>query len=500
MAKWSWPFGEISKLRRVNTVRVIGSTAEYKLNSADKVDYGLTREIYNNANEKYKLGAGFAKPIINTTVGFMGTPGFKCPDEEAQKFLTTFFNSNITKQQKTHRDSLILGDCYVWITREKSHLPLINDNKASFRFNIIPPEQIAIINRDPITRRPIEYILEGEYDWYDENRKKHTYTVTQSITADKRIIKFSKDKPPGVEDTEDDNTWGFIPIVHFKNEATDTSEYGQSDLEVIEPVIKAYHDVMLQAIQGNKLHSTPKLVAKIKEFTKFVMNNFGVKSAEELANKGPIDLQNKDFWMLEPNDDLKFEGPNTAIGSAESILKLLFYCLVDFSETPEFAFGVHTPSSQASVKEQMPVLVKKVERKREQFTESWQELAQMLLVMNSKVEGATYSSYDVSLVWDEIDPRDEKDVAETILNVVNALSKAVMAELISDEAAVNYLRYYIDTMQPYETDNDEVPGEKIRILKGKLQRARLEDGLYAEKEEELLDKVLTELDELDRSA
>jgi hypothetical protein len=500
MGKWfNWPTGEMSKLRRNTPVRVLGNTAEYKLDSADKVDYGLARDLYNNTNQKYKLGAGFAKPVINTTVGFMGVPGFKCTDEDAQALLKSFFEENVSKMQKTHRDAMMLGDCFVWLTREASHLPIVGEEKLVY--NIIPPEQVVIINRDPLTRRPIEYILEGQYDWYDENRNKHNYTVTQSITKDRRVIKFTgREKPPGLEDIEEENKWGFIPIVHFRNEVIDTSEYGQSDLEPIEPVMKAYHDVMLQAIQGNALHSTPKLAAIINKIEEFIKNNFGVNNGKELAKKGPVDLQNKDFWLLGNGDELKFVAPTSSIGSAENILKLLFYCLVDFSETPEFAFGVHTPSSQASVKEQMPVLVKKVERKREQFTDSWQELAQMVLAMDAKSSGKAYSSYNVKLTWDEIDPRDEKDVAETILNVVNALSKAVMAELISDEAAVNYLRYYIDTMQPYETDNDEVPGEKIRILKGKLQRARLEDGLYAEKEEELLDKVLSEMDELDRSA
>ena len=41
---------------------------------------------------------------------------------------------------------------------------------------------------------------------------------------------------------------GFIPIVHFKNEGDETEEFGISD-PAIEPFMKAYHDVMMHAIQ-----------------------------------------------------------------------------------------------------------------------------------------------------------------------------------------------------------------------------------------------------------
>ncbi|HBH0915330.1 TPA: phage portal protein, partial [Clostridioides difficile] len=75
---------------------------------------------------------------------------------------------------------------------------------------------------------------------------------------------------------------------------------------------------------------------------------------------------------------------------------LLFYCIVDVSETPEFIFGVHTPSALASVKEQMPIMVNKIRRKREQFTNSWQLLARMVLIMSSNSSGMKYSSYDVT--------------------------------------------------------------------------------------------------------
>jgi hypothetical protein len=100
------------------------------------------------------------------------------------------------------------------------------------------------------------------------------------------------------------NPWGFVPVVHFRNEAEEEQLFGASDLEPVEPFMKAHHDTMIFAVQG----------------------------------------------ITAP-------------------LELILYCIVDVSETPEFAFGTAVQSSKASVSEQMVPLARKIRRKRGQFEE-----------------------------------------------------------------------------------------------------------------------------------
>ena len=72
--------GEISKLRIGSwffNVRNMYS-APYSLHIEGHVDYRRARDLYYNRDDAYKLGAGFAKPIVNTLAGFMGTPKFQC--------------------------------------------------------------------------------------------------------------------------------------------------------------------------------------------------------------------------------------------------------------------------------------------------------------------------------------------------------------------------------------------------------------------------------------
>lgn len=502
MKKASWlkrAAGEISKIRNVFSMftsywalRTGSYTSSYKLDSS-RVDYAKARALYDNTEEKYKLGAGFCKPVINTTVGFMGVPRFKSEDATAQEVLDGFFTSNTSRMMETHRNALRDGDWFVWITREENdEQALYPEQKVRLVFNMLPPEQVLHIIRNPLTNRVMEYIMQAAYDWMDENERPKRAVVTQRISGKKRIIRVTGDIPPGLQTyIEEDNPWGFIPIVHFKNEGDATREFGQSDIEPIEPFIKAYHDVMLHALQGSKMHSTPRLKFKLKDLAAFLRNNFGVSDPYAFASQGgTISLDGHEFFLFSDDEDAEFIEVKSAIGDATELLKFLFYCIVDTSETPEFAFGVHTPSSLSSVKEQMPVLVRKVARKREQFTESWQLLARIVLAMTALAGDKKAVTYATVLEWDEVDPRDDKDVAEILDKVTSALKTALEGEFISIDAAVEFLKQYISTMNDYISDDPEIPGERERIIKSRLQKMRLEDDQFLNEQKAKIDREL----------
>ncbi len=495
--RWlSWAVGEISKLRSALSSlpwRIAGATygAVYKLDSS-RVDYAKARALYGNTEDGYKLGAGFARPVINTAVGFMGVPRFRSEDEGARAVLEDFFGANVSRMQQTHRDAMRDGDCFVWITREETEdAALYPESRVRLVYNIIPPAQIAQVVRDPITRVTREYVLKSEHTWFDDSDNSRKCTIIQRISREKRIVKVEGDVPPDMQPGEEQNRWGFIPIVHFKNEGDETEEFGRSDLEAIEPFLKAYHDVMLHAIQGSKMHSTPRLKLKLKDVARFLANNFGITDPKHFIDQGgAIKLEGRELLIFMDEEDAEFIEVTSAIGDAAELLKFLFYCIVDTSETPEFAFGVHTPSSLSSVKEQMPILVRRIARKREHFTEAWQKLARIVLAMTAQADGKKFSTCSTTLVWDEIDPRDEKDVAETLERIVSALVNALQNGLMSLEAAVTFLGQYVETMNEYLSDDPEVPGERERIIRTRILMARLEDGELAEEEQRLIEKAL----------
>ena len=248
--------GELSKIRSLTSTSGIGN--KYALDSS-RVDYILARSLYENTEDTYKLGAGFCKPIVNAKVGFMGVPSFMAKDEAAQEVLDDFFSSNTSQMGGTNKKALLEGDCFVWITREETDAILYPETKTRLVYNIIPNEEVVHILRNPVNKSVEGYVLKSNHEWLDESGTKKKTTVMQKITANQRLITLEGDAVPGMsaEPIEEINPWGFIPIVHFKNEADETRLFGRSELEPIEPFLKAYHDVMLHALQGSKMHSTP---------------------------------------------------------------------------------------------------------------------------------------------------------------------------------------------------------------------------------------------------
>lgn len=494
MAKANWfkrAIGEISKLRQ--SLGLFGQVIWGRWNvpyvlSSSRVDYTLARQLYYNTHDDYKLGAGFAKPIINTLAGFMGVPRFYCEDEEAQLVLKKYAARWVSRMRRTHQRCLRDGDCFVMLANLAVKDPLYPEDDTRIEYVIIPPEQVADIEVDPLTRKPVAYTIQARNKW-DGGRRE--YAVTQRIAADKVTVLVEGDAPPGLMSEERANPWGFIPIVHFKNEPEETELFGFSELEAVEPYLKAYHDVMLQAIRGSKMHSTPRLKLKLKDVQRFLQNNFPeALAAMQRGEPAKIDLRGHELLIFTDEEDAEFIEVRSAIGDAVALLQLLFYCIVDVSEVPEFAFGVHTPSSLASVKEQMPLLIRRVAGKREMVAECWQTLGRMLLVMYSKVTGKKFASYDVEITWDAVVDRDEKEYADTLKTVVEALNTALQGGFISLEAAVNLLKQYVETMQDYVTDDPELPGERERIIRSWIMRRRLEDGEVLEEQKRALEEEL----------
>ncbi len=494
MAKWyNKAVGEISKLRTKlfnYGMGIMTGTlgAGYKLDSS-KVDYELTKALYYNTQDEYKLGAGFAKSIINNTVSFMGVPAFKSTDKDAQEVLDAFFKSNMSNLQRTTRDSLRDGDCYVWITREEEKdVPLYPEQQVRLVYNFIPPGQVKEIVRHPLTGEVQEYILVSSHEWRGEQGNSKKATITQRIRRGEREIEVDGDNHPDIVPGIEPTPWDFIPIIHFKNEGEE-SLFGQSDLEPIEPFLKAYHDVMLHAMKGSKVHSTPRLKLKLKDVKAFLANNFGITDPVKFAKEGKtIDLDGHEMLILSSDDEAEFIEARSATGDAKELLKLLFYCIVDTSETPEFVFGVHTPSSLSSVKEQMPILIRSIERKREHFADSWQRLARIVLAMTAQSENVSFETFATELQWVNIDPRTSKEISEELLNVVNALVVALNNNIISEKASINYLAKLIDTMNEYEPEEGE--SEKDRIQQTRINRLRMPDSEDLQSQLKEIDKLL----------
>lgn len=488
--------GEISRLRMSSWFFNVQNmySAPYSLNISGHVDYRRARALYYNRDDAYKLGAGFAKPIVNTLAGFMGAPKFQCEDEKAQGALDAFCKDLVSTMQRVHQKNLIDGECFLRLVNLPADTTLYPENKTQTRLScaLIPPEQIPTggIEYDPITHDYTAVTILTKNKWIDQNGDVQEYIYRQRITKSEVISTVDGTAPEGIESAQEANPWGFIPIIHFRNEPDETELHGYSELEPIEPFLKAYHDVMLHAVSGSKMHSTPKVAFKLDDVKAFLSNNFPqVLKDVQQGREATIDMNGKDLFLLKSDEDAGFIECSSAIGDTATLLQFIFYCIIDTSEVPEFAFGVHISSAQASTKEQTPILCRRIDRKREQVGSSWQLFARMALAMLATTTGTRFTSYAANVVWSAVIDKDRQADAQTLYNITQALTMARGSNIISSESAVNYLSKYIDTMSKWEEKGGQ-RGERDKIEESRMLNLPIEEAYSQQRQEDEIDHQL----------
>lgn len=457
------------------------------------LDYNELMQIYTNTHPDYVLGASFARVIIDVTASFIGNPTFRSIDDKANAFLESFVLRNQSLFTRITREHRMLGDVYVWPKVVETPSPLYPEMRNKIDLEILKPERVRKV-MDPANPREVDrYVITTPSQWEDEAGTVYQFTVKQVVTASLITTTVEGQVPPGMEaQKEEANIYGFIPIVHFKANG-ENSLLGQSDLVRLLPYMKVYHDTFYAALQGSKMHSTPRLLAKVKDVSQFITNNFGLATLKQAEQTGTLEmtLTGREMMVMGVEESLQFVETGNATGAAKDLLKMIFYNIVDISTVPEFAYGVHTPSALASVQEQMPIFIRSVQQKRDASASAWEELMRMVLALDKKRNNSAYSTFEIETVWEKIEYRKGEDISSEMKNVSDSLTNAVNEGLMSREAASEHLRKYIDTMLPYKgVDNEE--GERDKINDEMINQMRSPDTTLMQSEATDLLKSLEE--------
>lgn len=472
---WGRLTGEMSRLRQSGQAALYGALfGDYRLDSSH-VDYRLARQLYANTCDAYKLGAGFARPIVNTCAGFCGPPRFGHADEQANQALEQWFTRWRGTLLGINRDTLRDGDCFARLGMQPDPL----GGEPSLDLWTVPPEWCEP-RRDLLgeawtaflIRHPVELVVDRE-DGTTETLKS---VVTERITADAITYSVPRECPPEIAarvPQARDNRFGFIPIVHFRNEPEEGSLYGTSELEAVEPFLRAYHDVMLSAIQGSQLFSRPKVKFKLADVKHFLKVNF---TAEQVA-AGRVNFAGKELFLLQQDDDAAFISADPGLAGIATLLEVIFYCVIDVSETPEFAFGAGVNSAKGSVAEQEIPLAKKIDRKRGQLGVPYADLARMFLAIWARQQGVALADRTIEVAWDEFSAKDEVNAATAIRTTVEAFVAAINLGVLSIEAAATHLRTLVPSMLAWDEPAGTVD-EQQRVEAGLAFLARVQTTLH----------------------
>ena len=268
----------------------------------ETVDHTLARKLYYNRDLRYKLGAGFSRPIIDVPAGFMGVPSLVAStaggDEQAA--LDEFMNRNKGQSIKAHRMLLRDGEVLLRLQpsdRSPAYAKLFTKEEDEADIVVVPTEAFKIISKDEdigaIEAVRIKHVFMTKPEGTDHLVESAIY---ETITADTILFEY----PDG--DSRDnktvENPLGFVPAVHLENESESGELHASSDLEPAEPYMRFYNDVMLHAGSASLLHSTAKLIIRAQNVDAFVKKNF----SEAEIQDGVLKFKNKDVLMFESGE------------------------------------------------------------------------------------------------------------------------------------------------------------------------------------------------------
>jgi len=452
-----------------------------------KVNYFLARALYKGTvitddkgikyGSEYLLSAPFAKPIVNAIAAFLLNNIFKVAYEDGQfegheDYVNSWIESRSTDIFKLLVKSMTEGDSYVLIKNEFD-APLVR-LKPELVEKVVNPADYTDVwgyNVSNIVYEGNGIDNEGQKKIMYKTlyRKYAPYVVTiRSEKANDHVIvnvdgnateqpytnpNFYSERFALIDDFDDlfnvNSEERPLPIVHFPNEMDEQSIYGESEYRNLYFLFLRYHQVFDNAIKNNVFNSvsTP-YVSGITNMDAFLKEN-GVFDKETGTYK--FDLRAGKMVMGGEGFDIRMIQSASTVESAEKLLNLIFWLIVQASEIPEFVFGTAVQSTNASVNNQMPVMVRKVKKKQKEFYNPVKELVESAVYYMGINGNTGVKVGDFKVVWGDI----LGDDMESRIKLVNLLDSLGLATDRTKGAIVGLDKYVASIDQEIENAGKE---------------------------------------------
>lgn len=423
------------------------------------VDYDLARSLYRNDSQQFNLGAGFVKPIIDLSVEYIGIPTVSATPDDA------FLNECITdywapQLAQIFRDSMRDSKTIVRYRQPRLNNPLFTEtDRIHGKLELIPPEEVDITfdptDYDLIARAVITHEIKFDERTDDEVAqgvapRQVIHEVMEIITPD--MYKFY-DKTAGreLESWTVFNEWGFVPMWPIWNEYQTDLGGGISDIENVMPFISAFQDVMQQALASHKYHSAPKVKFNLKDVNQFIANNWpnAIDETTGRVKEGAkVDLSGREIYFFGADEDGDFLEATSVLGDTKTLLEFLIDCICIAAETPRWAIlaaGGAVQESDASVQP----FVKKINRKRIQFSDCLVIVCKMALVANGKVPNTP------RINWAPVRLLDLVSKGQAIQQLIMGFDVATQHQWISDLTVVRILGNLFDEITDPEQEMED---------------------------------------------
>lgn len=451
------------------------------------VNYDLCRSMYRNSGEN-GLGAGFAKPIVDLQVGFMGTP-FASTENEA---MDDFLNECLTNYWADEIQQLFtaaIRDSKVIVRLQKPDLfdPLMTIEESQHcRLEIIPPERVDIernfrnkwiIEKATILHR-MEIVIDPGNMAEGRDPQVEEHDVLEVITRESYSF-FDRNTNTWLDELQTPNRWGFVPIIEAFNEWDASLQGGMSDFETVIPFINAFHDILAQGLQAHKYHSTPKVKMKLMDVAPFIKNNFP-DALDENGNIRPnaeISWRGREILFLQTGDDMEFLEAKSVLGDTKTLAEFIIDCICIASQTPEWAFmRVDSGSANSDRNAQTVPFIKKIARKRKNFQKPIQELLKMVLVVTGEIP------IRPKLTWEVIRVDDQMIEMQAFQQLVMGLEVAAQRGEISDATYRKMMRQFIPVMKRSDQEARDALKNRVPTIEAGVPAPQIEAGPQGENE------------------
>lgn len=427
---------------------IVESFFKKPIMSGSTVNYDLARALYRNADDEYRYGAGFVRPIIDLSVEYMGLPSFSGTENDV--FLNECVADYWAAQlQEMFRDSMRDSKVYVRYRQPSALNPLSTEaDRVHGKLEIVPPESVEV-TFDPSDPDMVERAVFTHFIDIDARSDQEIVSGTAPRLETHELLEIVTpeeyrwyDKTAGkwLDTWRTPNTWRFVALWTSYNDYASDLGGGQSDIEPVLSFIKAFHEVLQDTLVAHKYHSIPKVKFNVKDVGQFIANNF--PNAIDPETKRPkvgakINLSGREVYFFNADEDGSFIEATSVLGDSKTLLEFLIECIAIASETPRWALLAHEgvlPETDASVQP----FEKKIARKRTQFAQTLVVICKMAL----KATGKMPTTPRVS--WPPIRTSDLVNKGQAIQQLILGFDVASQHEWLSDRTIVQILGTLFD--------------------------------------------------------
>lgn len=461
----------------------VGQTKKLETKSGE-IDYILCRSLYASVPTtetsfyNYAYGNYVTKTYIDTFSSFIGSPHIVGDTDIFNTEANRFIEKNKSLLIKIYRQAMIDGVVYVWCRPERD----IN-GVLQLVIKIMPRETFikheSIKKADGIFEK---VVFESKETWKEEKPKEtffdNSFSYGNSQNEEIELIEkqakikieltpytekmtIEGDLPPQYKQRNKTiNTFiNFVPVFAFYNNQFSFLSDGLPEIANILPFMRKYNDTFCLLEKHLKQILDPKIKLNLRSAKAFLQNNLGIREKDyEAIAKGevrPDVTQFKAAILTGENEDISFVNQQSNIKNALDVLNLIHWITVEMT-MPEYLYGTALNTTNASVREQSPVWIKKIEDRRAEYTQFYRWLIDVykafayILKNDIKREEEDPVFF---IEWDELEAKDNVALMNALHNATDSILKALDASLISPETAFNALKTFITIPDEYETEH-----------------------------------------------